>query len=138
MRSDKKMSRFFQLSFVKFLFVAGLNTLFGYAIYSIVYYLIKERYSSVVLSNIVAILFNFKTYSTIVFKSKDNSKIFKFFGVYLCTMCVNMVAFKLLYLSGITDPYVEGAIFLLPGALLSFSLMRKFVFVSKRPRQVIS
>jgi putative flippase GtrA len=85
-------------------------------------------YVSVVVATIIAVLFNFKTYGALVFKSKDNSKVFRFIGVYLCTMCIQMMLLKALSAAGITSPYIAGGIILLPVSLLSFFLMRKFVF----------
>lgn len=114
--------------FVKYLFVAGLNTLFGYLIFSLVVFILKNAYLSVVVATIIAVLFNFKTYGTLVFKSKDNSRAFRFFGVYLFTMSIQMGLLKFLSLVGIANPYIAGGIILLPVALLSFLLMRKFVF----------
>jgi putative flippase GtrA len=121
----KKISN---IHFIRFLFVAGINTLFGYLLFAITVFLLKNVYLSVVLSTIIAVLFNFKTYGAIVFRSHDNSKIFRFFGVYLCTMSVQMILLRAFALAGITNPYIAGGIIILPVALLSFMLMRKFVF----------
>ena len=119
-------------NFIKFLVVAGVNTLFGYSIYAVVLFIIKYVYLSVVVSNIISIFFNFKTYGTIVFKSSDNSKIFKFFGVYLFSMCFQLVMIKLLSMAGLKNPYLAGAILVLPSAGISFILMRRFVFSKKK------
>ena len=116
---------------VKFLFVAGINTLFGYSIYALILFLLKNVYASIVLSNIIAILFNFKTYGAIVFKSHDNSKIFRFFAVYLFAMCFQMGFMKVLNMAGVTNSYLAGAIITLPSAGLSFLLMRRFVYIRK-------
>jgi len=126
--------RVFRISFIKFLFVAGINTAFGYLLYSLTVFILKNPYVSVVVATIIAVIFNFKTYGTLVFKSKDNSKVFRFFGVYLVSMLVQMGLLKLLAIMGISNPYIAGGIILLPSALLSFVLMRVFVFNNKIPR----
>ena len=128
MNLSELIRRIFQISYIKFLFVAGINTLFGYLIYALIVFFLKNAYVSVVVATIIAVLFNFKTYGALVFKSKDNSKIFRFFGVYLCTMSIQMALLKGLSIAGISNPYVAGGIILLPVSLLSFLLMRRFVF----------
>ena len=128
------IKRVFNNPFIKFLFVAGINTCFGYILFAITVYLLKNAYISTIVSTIIAILFNFKTYGAIVFKSKDNSKIFRFFGVYLCTMGLQLAAFKLFAGFGITNPYIVAAIMTLPLAGVSFLLMRRFVFTAAEKR----
>jgi len=131
------VKKVFQLSFIKFLFVARINTLFGFLIYALTVFILKQLFScsnvylAVVIATIIAVLFNFKTYGTLVFKTKDNSRIIRFFGVYLCTMSLQMLSLKLLSLAGITNPYIAGGVILLPMSLLSFLLMRRFVFNNK-------
>ena len=122
------IKKVFHISFIKFLFVAGINTLFGYLIFSLTVFLLKNVYVSVVVATIIAVLFNFKTYGALVFKSKDNSKVFRFIGVYLCTMMIQMMLLKALSLVSIANPYIAGGIIILPVSLLSFFLMRRFVF----------
>ena len=115
-------------AFIRFLFVAGINTAFGLLIYYLILFLIKNAYVSVVVATIIAVLFNFKTYGALVFKSNDNSRVFRFIGVYCCTMAVQMTLLKLLALGGIPNPYIAGAIILLPVSLLNFFLLRRFAF----------
>ncbi len=128
MNFSELIRKIFQISYIKFLFVAGINTAFGYLIYALIVFFLKNAYLSVFIATIIAVLFNFKTYGTLVFKSKDNSKIVRFFGVYLCTMSVQMGLLKGLAVVGIPNPYIAGAMILLPVSLLSFFLMRTFVF----------
>ena len=128
------IKRVFNNPFIKFLFVAGINTGFGYLLFAITVYILKNAYVSTIVSTIIAILFNFKTYGAIVFKSKDNSKIFRFFGVYLCTMGLQLAAFKVFAGFGITNPYIVAGIMTLPLAGVSFLLMRRFVFTAAEKR----
>jgi putative flippase GtrA len=115
--------------FIKFLIVGGINTLFGYLIYAFFVFLVTNPYVAVVLATIVAVLFNFRTYGSIVFKSKDYSLLWKFFAVYLFLMFIQMGLLKtLMMVTGMTNSYIAGAMLTLPMALLSFLLMRKFVF----------
>lgn len=118
----------FNISFLKFLFVAGINTCFGYLMFAGCVYVLKNVYASVVVATIVAVLFNFNTYGRIVFKSKDHSRVYRFFAVYLFMMGIQMMFLKAFALAGVTNPYIAGGILTLPMAAISFFLMRKFVF----------
>ncbi len=115
----------------RFLFAGGLNTVFGYLMFSTFEFLTGSPPVSVILANILGILFNFKTYGSIVFNSKDNSLIYRFALVYVIVASLQILFLKLLSLAGVENAYVGGAIILLPMALLSFVLMRKWVFHKK-------
>jgi putative flippase GtrA len=123
------MKKIFFNPFLKFLLVGVLNTLFGYLVYSLFVYLIENPYVSVVGATCVAIVFNFKTYGSLVFKSKDNTKIFRFFAIYIGLMAIQSFSIKILAYLGITNAYISGAIVTLPIAALSYFLIRKFVFI---------
>ena len=72
----------FKNQFFLFLVVGGINTILGYAVFALLIYLGLHYALAVIIGTIVGILFNFKTTGGIVFKSKDNRLIFKFFAVY--------------------------------------------------------
>jgi putative flippase GtrA len=114
--------------FIKFLLTGILNTLFGFLIYSLFTYLVSNSTLAVILSNTVGVLFNFRTYSQFVFKSKDNSRIFRFCIVYALIMSVQILLLKLMASLGIEDPYLGGFLLLPLLATMSFLLMKKVVF----------
>ena len=112
---------------MRFLFVGGLNTVFGYTVYSI-FILINLHYVlAALLGQICGILFNFKTTGSIVFKNKDNRLIFRFFAVYLVTYLITIGLLKIFDIHNIGS-LVAGAIIILPIAFLSFFLNKTFVF----------
>ena len=113
--------------FVKFLFVGGINTLFSYCVYSLVWFSSHNLILSTLLQYIIGILFNFKTTGSIVFKNKNNGLIFKFVGVYIIAYFFNLASLKILYLLH-CNMYVAFWIVVFPVAMLSFTLMKKFVF----------
>lgn len=114
--------------FLRFLLIGGLNTVFGYLIFCFFTFITKNAYASIVLSTISGVLFNFKTYGSLVFNSKDNSRILRFFVAYSLVIAIQMVFLKWLNYLGILNPYIAVAIMVPPMAGLSFILMRKFVF----------
>jgi putative flippase GtrA len=107
--------------------VGGLNTVFGFTVYSILILLHLHYVLAALLGQICGILFNFKTTGTIVFKNKDNRLIIRFFAVYLVTYLIIIGSVKIFSIYDIGN-LVAGAIIILPIALLSFILNKKFVF----------
>jgi len=122
------LKKVLQNTFFRFLLTGVLNTIFGYLIFCLFTYLIGNAYVSVTLSTIAAVLFNFRTYGKLVFKSHDNSKIVRFFAAYLFIIATQMVLLKGLAYFGITNPYLAVALLVLPMATLSFIILKKFVF----------
>jgi len=113
--------------FIRFLFVGGLNTLFGYGAFAFFLTLHVHYSLAELLSTLLGILFNFKTYGALVFRNSDNRLLFKFLGVYGTTylLAVSSIAvLKSFHMSA----FVAGAILAVPMALISFLLNRKFVF----------
>lgn len=118
------------IKFIKFLFVGVLNTLFGYGIFSLFIFLKLYYPIAALLAMVIGIIFNFKTTGTLVFKNKENSLLPKFFGVYGIGYLVNIGLLAIFdYFK--FSMYVAQAIIILPMALLSFCLMKYFVFNKK-------
>jgi putative flippase GtrA len=113
--------------FIKFLFVGGINTVFGYALYALFIYLGMHYSLAVLLGTIIGIMFNFKTTGKFVFRNNNNSLIFKFVGVYIITYCLNVAALSI-FDHYHFDLYAAGLFLLLPMALISYVLNSRFVF----------
>ena len=119
--------RLWAIPFLRFLVVGGVNTLFSFAIYALLILLGLHYVLAALISTICGILFNFKTTGTLVFKNKDNRLLLRFFGVYTFTYFINIGLLKLFDMAGVGS-LVAGAIIVLPMAVVSFLLMRRFVF----------
>jgi len=119
--------RLWSIQLIRFLVVGGLNTVFGFSVYSIFILLHLHYVLAALLGQICGIMFNFKTTGTIVFKNKDNRLIFRFFTVYLVTYLITIGLLKLFSIYGVGS-LVAGAIIILPIAFLSFLLNKRFVF----------
>lgn len=128
-RGDLKMwgKHLRDVQFLLFLLVGGLNTIFGYSVFALCILLGFHYALAALLSTILGILFNFKTTGTIVFRSRDNALIVKFFAVYGVTYVVGVLVLKVFKALGV-HVLVTAAVTLLPMAALSFLLMRRFVF----------
>lgn len=113
--------------FIRFLAVGLLNTVFGYGCFAFFLYLGIHYALALFLATVAGVLFNFKSTGALVFKSHDNSLIFRFVMVYVVVYVVNVLLLKLLGMWGI-DAYWGGAFLIVPMALLAFILNAKFVF----------
>lgn len=117
--------------FIKFLIVGVLNTVFGYSLYAFLLKFMGFHYSLAVLfSTVMGVLFNFKTTGKLVFNNSKNTLIFKFIGVYIVIYALN-TGFLSIFDKYKFDLYIAGAILILPMAIISFVLNKKFVFEGK-------
>lgn len=120
-------NKFQQNKLLRFFFVSGLNTFFGYGLFALLVFIGLVYPIALLVATIAGILFNFKTIGIIVFKNHDNLLIFRFFGVYGITYLFNLGGLALFKYFEI-NIYLAGAILLIPVGLLAFLLNKVFVF----------
>jgi putative flippase GtrA len=114
--------------FVRFLLVGGLNTVFGYGVFAL-FILMRAPYPvAALLATVLGILFNFKSYGTLVFGSRDNRLIFRFFFVYGIGYAVGVGLLALGKAFGV-HVLVTAAVCALPMAGVMYWLNRQFVFL---------
>lgn len=126
------LTQFYRIKpkFIRFLMVGALNTLFSLTVYWILVFLGVHYSIAVFVSNMLGILFNYKTTGKLVFESKSNKLILKFIAVYLLVYLLSLASLNLLFDLGI-DKYSGAVIIALPMAVVSFYLMKKYVFNTK-------
>jgi len=112
--------------FLKFLFVGFLNTAFSYFIYALFVTIGLKANLALFFQYIIGVLWNFKTTGTIVFQNKNNKIIFKFILSYIFTFLINSVLLAIL--NKFINDYLAQAILILPIALISFIILKKWVF----------
>jgi putative flippase GtrA len=114
--------------FLRFLLIGGINTAFGYGIYSLLIFTGLHYSIAAIISTIAGILFNFHTIGTYVFTSGKNfSKLFRFILVYAISYTLNVVSIYALVKAGFNS-YTAGALLLLPIALIVYFLNKILVF----------
>jgi putative flippase GtrA len=131
----KAVSRSFQAvagrwQFAVFLAVGLLNTAFGYGCFILLLYLHVHYSLAALVSTVLGVLFNFRTTGRIVFRNHDNRLLLRFIGVYALVYVLSVLGLRLLLAVGV-EPYVGGAILLLPAAVLSYFLQKRFVFFTE-------
>lgn len=128
------LKKIFSKQFIRFVFVAGLNTAFGWCVFALLRFLLgftplEDPYMlAAFLGTIISVLFNFKTYGTIVFKNGDNKLIFRFLIVCAITYFINIFGIKILENVGV-DNYIASAIMCVPVGLLNFLFNKVFTYI---------
>jgi putative flippase GtrA len=116
-----------QKKLILFFLVGGINTLFGYSLYALLIYFKFHYAIASLMSTFGGVLFNFKTTGLIVFKSNDNSLLLRFIAVYIVTYMLNVGCLKIFYVFN-ANMYFAGAVIVLPMALITYMLLKRFVF----------
>lgn len=117
-------------TFVRFVLVGVLNTLFGVGLYCLFIYMGVPYRAAVLLSTVLGVLFNFKTIGALVFKNKDNRLIFRFVSVYVITYFINIGLIRVFLCVGINE-YYAGILSTPVVALCSYGLQKRLVYRRK-------
>ena len=126
-RAVEFINKIWSIRFFRFLFVGGINTLFGYFVFS-VFILLQIHYSiASLLATILGVIFNYFTTGRIVFNNSDSKLLIKFFGVYGIGYLINLLFLKI-FDSYQVNMLIAGAILIFPMAFLSYFLNKTFVF----------
>ncbi len=121
---------------IRFFLVGALNTLFSYCIFAFLIWVGISYPWALFIGSVLGVLFNFKTYGRLVFNSRNNKLIGRFFLVYAIVYLFNYVGLRIFLHVGINN-YIGGAILAIPGGLLGFLLNKTFVFPSNTTQSTI-
>lgn len=119
--------KFVSIRFIKFLMVGGLNTLFGFVMYSLL--AITELPTWLVLlgANFIGVMFNFFTTGGLVFQSLKLKKVPMFIIGYGIVFLLNLGF--LYWLTPIFDSRILAmAAVVIPMAILTYFIQAKLVF----------
>lgn len=115
--------------FALFILTGVINTIFGYVLYAVMFWLFENKVIALVVDYAAGILFNFQTYSKIVFNSHDFRKIFKFTFAYVLTFIFNYASLYLFNDVLCINAYMAQLIALMYIPLILFFLLKRYVFV---------
>jgi len=116
-----------RIRFLRFLLVAGLNTVFGYGLFAALI-LIGLRYPlAAAIATVIGILFNFQTTGRLVFGRHDLSLILRFLAVYAISYVVGIALIGWADRRGISV-LLAAAVLAVPMGFFSFTLQRLLVF----------
>ncbi|QOF79247.1 GtrA family protein [Variovorax sp. 38R] len=112
---------------LRFLVVGGLNTAVGYALFAVLSWAGLPYPLAIGLATIAGVAFNFQSTGRLVFGGAPLSLLWRFVAAYVLVYLINIGAVALLLRAGL-NVYVANALVILPLALISFVLQRRFVF----------
>lgn len=113
----------------RFLFTGAVNTAFSYGIYAACIYLGAGYAIASGVSIVCGILFSYKTTSAVVFGRGYRGSLARYIGSYATLYLFSVLLLKTLDGFGI-NPYLAGILAAPPCAVLSFALLKLFVFRS--------
>lgn len=120
--------RLLHFRIVRFFVVAGLNTAFGYAVFSLFIFCGIHYTLAALLGQVIGVLFNFRTYGVLVFRNKNVNLLPRFIAVYVITYFCNIGGMTLVkHLCGWND-YIASAVMCVPIGLLGYVLNKILVF----------
>ena len=116
---------------LNFLWVGGLNTLVGYALYAFFIFLDIRFFLALLLATGLGVVFNFFTIGRIVFKQSNSKLFFKFTAMYIFLYFLGLLFIQILKKFHI-NLYLSGFISVITLSMLSFTLNKYFVFSEKK------
>jgi putative flippase GtrA len=122
------LSNLFRFEFIRFLFVGALNTLLGYFIYVVIFFFIKDKNLTLILTYIIAVGINYKNFSKFVF-TKNYGRFINFIMIYIFSFCFNMLLLWILVDEVLFNVYLSQFISIIIIAPIIYVLNKKFVFV---------
>lgn len=117
--------------FLRFLVVGAINTLFGYAMFALLYLATGMHNVAVVAATALGIVFNFFTTGRIVFGNRSWRRFLPFVAAYGFALGLNLVVLNLLLLGGVT-PLVGQAICLPVVVISAYLVNARLVFRDRR------
>lgn len=110
--------------FVKFLFVGGLNTLFGYVVFALLVLAGLEDQTALVIAYFIGVIWNYFTHARLVFDAKGYGQVPAYIAVYVALYALNAGALHLLTSAGLIPLLAQAVI-------LPFAAILSFIFLSK-------
>lgn len=116
--------------FIRFLVAGGVNTLFGFAVYSLSIAAGMAVWLALLVSMPLGTMFNFFTTGGYVFQELSLARFPRFILCYLLVYFINLELIESILIL-LNNKILAQAILILPMATLSYFLMARFVFSSK-------
>lgn len=124
----KKLWSKIDSQFIRFVFVGVLNTIFGFSVYCLMLFIGVPYWWATLISQILGVMFNFKTTGVLVFKNHNNRLFFRFAICYVLAYFLNIGIIALFTHYSTINQYISGFIATLFVALFSFIFQKFIVF----------
>lgn len=116
--------------FMRFLVAGGVNTLFGFAAYSLLIAAGMAVWLALLVGMLLGTVFNFFTTGGYVFRELSPARFPRFVLCYLLVYFINLELIELI-LTLLNNKILSQAILVFPMAMISYFLMARFVFSSR-------
>ncbi len=120
-----------RLTFVRFLLVGAINTLFGYGLFYVFLCADFKPTAALAIATVIGVSFNFFTTGGIVFESAEGARLWRFGAVYGAVFVANAWLLEAASSLGLAAAPAQ-ALLAPPCVLLSYALNRTFVFADTR------
>ncbi len=114
--------------FMRFLVAGGINTLFGFAVYSGAVVAGVAAWLALLVATVLGIAFNFITTGGYVFREISLVRLPRFVICYLVVYTINLGLIELL-LMWLTNRILSQFVLMCPMTVLSYLLMTRFVYL---------
>lgn len=112
---------------LRFVLVGGVNTAFSYVVYAACIFMGAGYALASAASMAIGIVFSHMTNGRLVFSGTSRGSLARFAASYLLVYGFTLLLLHALDRLGV-DPYLSGLIVALPGAVVSFVLLKLLVF----------
>lgn len=118
---------------LRYLFVGGINTTFGYIAGVLIFNILEQHLHLIfigIISNVISITFSYSTYKLFVFKTKGNAlaEYFKSYVVYGITFLISISLLWILIEGYELNIWVVQAVIIAITVVVSYSLHDRFTF----------
>ncbi len=121
------LKTFWQQPFFRFLFVGGLNTLFGYLVLALLLFLKVNLPLAIFFGMVIGIIFNFFTTGKVVFQSFTRWQFIKFIFIYLMIYLTNVTMIKIVQHHQF-NYYFSIVLVMIPMSFITYFLLKMVVF----------
>ena len=118
--------------FIRFLFIGIINTIFYYALFSILIYFNFDYRLAVLIATAIGVFFSFRNFGKYVFDNQNKSLIYRFVFNYILIYFFNIYIIGLMNVILSFSFYVAGFVAIFPSTLMTYMLNKYFVFNKKR------
>lgn len=121
------MRRIFQVTFIRFIVVGVINTLFGWCVYSIAILVGLEPWMALLIGNVMGIAFNFLSTGGYVFRNLLLARLPRFVLTYISIYVINLYGLSVIAPWALSPIWAQLVLTPLM-AVLSYVLLSRFVF----------
>lgn len=129
MKNQSPSWRLSEPRIIRFLGTGVVNTVFGYGVYALLVFLATPYLAALLVATVAGVVFNYYTLGRIVFNDSGGRLVFlKFVVAYGAIYIVNAALLAFLTRAVFSSPYLAQVICVPPCVVISWLLMRYWVY----------